>query len=83
MRWRVRQTVLKRGGRKIRSRSGEISTARPRPMQECFPPGWRPPSPTAPALRLGVNASFEAPSINLKLVNGSAVDLFPVQFTLD
>ncbi len=39
--------------------------------------------PTAPALRLSVNGSFAAPSVNLKLVNGRAGDLFPVQLTLD
>ena len=40
------------------------------------------PSPTAPAVRLAVKDSFAAPSVNLKLVNESAADLFPVRFTL-
>ncbi len=42
----------------------------------------RPTFATAPALRLAVNGSFAAPNVNLKLVNASAADLFPVQFTL-
>ncbi len=40
------------------------------------------PFPTASAVRHLVNGSFAAQSLNLKLVNGSAADLFPVQFTL-
>ncbi len=46
-------------------------------------PQWPPPSPTALALRLVVNGSFTALSVNLKLVNKSAADLFLVQLTLD
>ncbi len=37
---------------------------------------------TAPTVGLAVNASFAALSVNPKLVNKSAPDLFPVQFTL-
>ena len=55
----------------------------PHPVQERFSPIWPPPSPTAPAVSLVVNGSFAAPSVNLKLVNGSGPDLFPVQLTLD
>ncbi len=52
-------------------------------IQESFAPVWPPPSPMEPALCLVVNGSFAAPSVNLKLVNRSAADLFPVQFTFD
>ncbi len=52
-------------------------------MQKRFSPLWRLlPSPTAPAGCLVVKGSFAARSLNLKLVNGSAADLFLVQFTL-
>ena len=54
-----------------RNRSDATSTARPRP-------GVLLVHPTAPAVRLPVNSSFAALSVNLKLVNGSAADLFPV-----
>ncbi len=48
-------------------------------MQERFSPSGGRRSPHC----LVVNASFAALSVNLKPVNESAADLFPVQFTLD
>ena len=54
--------VLQRGARKIGTAAAQAQFNRA----------------TAPALRLAVKDSFAALSVNLKLVNESAADLFPV-----